>query len=106
MADFLPQPKHYRKSHRKRKDKKSKRNKRQRISIVDDTETPSLDINSIYRENQNGDLCKKHALVTIISCVMNERKLLEMQNENKDEAEKDEMKTNYRKQRKLKRKWK
>ena len=75
MSVFLQQPKKYSKSHRKRKQGKAHRHKQLSKSSPTDSNSAassSLCIGSIYRENQSGNLCKKHALATIISTVMSD----------------------------------
>ena len=110
MALFLPQPKKYNKSHRKRKQNKSNKSKQSHNSSPIDQNasvSTSLDVGSIYRENQNDNLCKKHALATIISTVMSERQLSQIYNNNNDgEMVNDNDVSKHRKRRKLKRKWK
>eukprot|EP01083_Nonionella_stella_P214103 771673_1 len=103
MAVFLPQTKHYRKSQCKKRDKKRKLIKSQE-SFVRKNET--LDINSIYRENQNNNLCKKHALVTVMSGVLTERKISETQHTVHEHKQNDNIKSKRRRRRKgSKRKW-
>lgn len=100
MAAFLPQPKQYRNSHRKRKSKSLKiKQQRKYHENNKDNDEMKLDINAIYRENNNDNLCKKHALSTIISTVVTERKLLKLSNDERKSQNKD---SNPR----IKRKWK
>eukprot|EP01084_Bolivina_argentea_P117404 208522_1 len=107
MALFMPQPKHYSKSRRKKRDRKSNKHKHKQETILvpkTDANVQLLDVNSIYREGQNGDLCKKHALVTVISAVLTERKVFKIHDELKQE-QKDGKELNRKQKKKLRGKW-
>lgn len=106
MALFLPQTKSYARSRHRKKKGKSRKQKLSHKSPTSDANSTesSLSIGSIYRENQNDNLCKKHALATIISTVMSERELSQIQ-QNEEKGDIDN-RLNRRKSRKLKKKWK